>query len=610
MNYLKLSAGIGMLFLCGEMNLQGALAVDPVAVIDGKSVAADELTSFAIQLEQSEGTRSPGPEALLNELILTRLHDRIPTTATVNVTNAESTAPTDHKLVSQRALLKRELRQSLSNTITIPRDEMQSWYDQNVGKYTKPERIHAWHIFMETSEDTPSSAPETVRTRLLKLKQQIDAGTSFSQLAQENSEAASNQSGGEIGKITRRMPIGPLSKPMNLELENALFALQPQKVSDLVDTRHGMHLLYVTDKETTFTPSLDDLISSGILPGVLAQDRLTSELQNLVTQTVEKYQGKVLPGDNSSENTSATVMAVSEVSAGTVAFSFDGKDFTVGHLSTMFGPRFTSYLESAKQEPESLSALLKQALEDEAMVRAAADTGVAKNAEIAKELTMLGERETARKHIDAVVMAEADAAVSEQAIQNRYNELQAELRQPEAEGAVLMIHSETASGTAEQARAREQARKVAEQIHSELQNSDFTSVTTQLLASHPKSTSMTTVLRHVIGQSTDTQTRVFDQAVSAIEGESGISDVIPMAADYAIAKLEKRYPGEPVPLSTVRDRIQAMLKSAAQAEVRMDMVRRLEKQGLVKYLPGAAEYGKNQPGIEPDQLTTKTASNP
>jgi hypothetical protein len=97
-----------------------------------------------------------------------------------------------------------------------------------------------------------------------------------------------------------------------------------------------------------------------------------------------------------------------------------------------------------------------------------------------------------------------------------------------------------------------------------------------------------------------------EQAISAIEGDSGLSQVIPVSADYGIAKLDKRYPGEPVALPVVRDRLESMLKAAAQAEARKDMVRRLEQKGLVTYLPGAAQYGKIAAGSAADQATTAT----
>src|SRR5690606_17357180 len=100
----------------------------------------------------------------------------------------------------------------------VPREEMEKWYEANKERYVRPERVKAWHIFMETGDDTPSSAPARVRQRLEGIKAQIDSGTSFSEAAQKFSEAASGQDGGEIGYISPRQPIGPLNKPMNPEL--------------------------------------------------------------------------------------------------------------------------------------------------------------------------------------------------------------------------------------------------------------------------------------------------------------------------------------------------------------------------------------------------------
>lgn len=604
MNYYnQILTGLSVLTICAQVGVSTAAEDDaltvqstgsePVASVSGKTVTRDELTSFAIQLEQSEGSRVGGGEELLNEYILTELYDQIPTTASIEASDTDSAAPTEYRLVSQRGLLKRELRNWLSENIDLPREALEAWYESNVSKYEKPERVHAYHVFMETSEETPTSSPEQVRSRLQELKSQIDSGTSFSEIAREHSEAASSEAGGEIGLISRRMPIGPLSKPMNIELENAIFALTPGKVSDIVDTRHGMHLLFVTDRESTRTPTLDDMITSGILPGAVAQDRVTSQLQTLVQETVQKYQGKALPGGGS------------EITTDTVAFTIDGKNFTIGHLNSLFGPRFSRYLDSVKEDSEGLQTLMEQALEDEAMVRAAVDKGVAGKPEVARELEQLGKREIARERINAI--AEAEARISDEDIRTRYEELKDQLRQPEAEGYVIMIQSEQATGTAEQARAREQAREKAEELRAQLTPENFTSVSSQAISRSDIQTSFSQVPRHVVGQSTDTMTRVFDQGISRISEESGISDVMPLSADFAIAYLVKRYPGEPVQLEVVEERLAAMLRNNAQGEVRRDMVRRLEEKGLVEYLRGASEFGRSQAEDADDTVTTDSA---
>ncbi len=566
---------------------------EPVARVAGETVTEAELTSFALQLEMTGARRVPSREALLDEYILTQLYDQIPTTATLEVA-PETASPSPYDLVTQRAVLKRELRDELNKNIEVPRAEMEKWFEANSPRYTKPERVHAWHLFLETSDESETSSPEKVRTRLTELKAQIDAGTSFSQAAKQYSEAASGQAGGEIGMITRRMPIGPLSKPMNIELEEAFFSLPVGRVSDVVDTRHGMHLLYVTDKETTRTPTVDDMITSGILPGVLAQDRLTSEIKNVIAETAKKHDGVVLPELKENQ----------EVTTDTVAFRLNGKDFTIGHLKAVFGPRFTNYLESAQQDHAMLKDLLQQALDDEAMVVAAIDRQMDKKPQIAEELQALEQREKASAKIDAIINVEAKVTDAE--VQSRYDQLKDELRQPVAEGFVLLIKSEQATGTAEQARAREIARRKAEEIHKRLETEEFEQVAKALESDESVETVYAEIGEHVIAQTTETQARIFDQAISGISGNSGLSQVVPMGADFAIAKLAKRSQGEPLPLDVVRERLVQLIQGDVQMQVRENLIKRLKEKGLVEFLPGAAQYGKVTPAGPGDTATTTT----
>lgn len=111
---------------------------------------------------------------------------------------------------------------------------------------------------------------------------------------------------------------------------------------------------------------------------------------------------------------------------------------------------------------------------------------------------------------------------------------------------------------------------------------------------------------HIIGQTTETQARIFDQAISGITENTGLSQVVPMGADFAIAKLVKRSPGEPVPLDVVRERLVQMIESDTQMQVREDLVIRLKEKGLVEFLPGAAKYGKVVGSSSEDSQTTSS----
>ncbi len=549
-----------------------------VMTINGKVVSADELTSFGLQLETIEGRPVSSQEELLEEYVLTHLSEKIPTTASLS---ADSTAKSSEPvlLASQRNLLKRELQQEVTENVKVPREDMEKWYNSNISRYVQPERVHAYHLFLETSEDNATSSPESVRERLKKIKQEIDQGTSFSQAAMEYSEAASSESGGEIGKIKRAQPIGPLSKPMNIELENAFFSLEPQTVSDIIETRHGMHLLYVSEKETTHTPSLDDLITSRILPGALSQDMATSAIRSLIAETVAKHDGKPAPASD-------------EVTTSSPAFVFDGKEHTFADLETIYGPRFSTFFTSVQNDPARLEELKKQALEDEAAVQAALDKGIAKRLDVQKELEFMELREKARRRIDAIVKAES--AVDEKQVQERYNSLKDQLRQPEAEGQVILVSIKNTSGTAEQARAIEYARRKAEEIRKRLDTEEFDKVVASLSASDSDViTSVSEVPRHIVGKTTDTMGSSFDQAINRIQGEEGLSDVVSAGPEFIIAKLEKRYPGEPMPLEVIKSRLEAMVRSENEMEIKKDLVERLEKLGLVKFHPGAEAFRSN-----------------
>lgn len=560
-----------------------AQADTPLVEIAGKTYSNTEITSFGKQLELSEGFRSAGGRELLDEFILTHLYDKIPTTATVEQPTDEDKGPSPYPQVEQRQLIKREFQTRLSEKVEVPRADMEAWYEKNQERYEKPERVHALHLFLETSEDDPTSAPDKVKARLLDYKKQVDGGTSFSQLAEEHSEAASGKAGGEIGMITRRMPIGPLSKPMNIELEEVFFSLPVGKVSDVVVTRHGMHLLYVKDRVTTEVPTLDDLVTSGILPGVLTQDRLTSMVQERVNAAVAKHKGVIgNPGKD-------------EATTDTVAFTLDGKPYTLGNLQSVFGPRFSRFLDSVKGDSEALTDLMKQALEDEAYLLAAMDEGVDKLPDVADSIKAALQRKKARVRLEA--LNQAEASVTDAEILTRYNLMKDELRRPEAEGTLIKVTTPATSGTAEEARAREEGRKLAEDIRTRLEKEDIETIVKSLPADKAEMTSFTKVAKHIIGQAEDTEGNIFDQALSSINGDAGVGDVRQVGAVYAIAKLEKRYPGEPIALDVIKERLGALIRSDKEKQNRASFIKRLESAGEFKYLAGAEEFKEAvQPG--------------
>ena len=537
-------------------------------IIDGKPVTAEQLSSFSLMLEQSEGRPIEDHTALMDEYVLTQLHSDLVTTVPDESKGAKS--PYKYASMGQRQVLKAALQKQVQQNVKVPRSEMEEWYKNNSTKYITPARVRAYHLFMETSNDEPSSSPAKVRPRMEKVKAEADGGTSFGLLAEKYSEASSGKSGGEIGYITPGMPIGPQNKPMNIALENALFGLEPGKVSDIVQTSHGLHLLYISDKSSTITPTLDNLVTSGVLPGAVSNEHITSDIKKLIAETVTKHGGKV--SDTSSTRDQLTTQ--------TPAFTFDGKSFTISDMENLYGARFTRFYQRAQGNADQLKDLLKQGMEDEAMVQSAVDAGLAKLPENKDQIELLGKRAAAVKHIQRII-AETYPVPIEKA-KELYEQQKDQMRQPEAEGSVLIAKAKESNSPADAGRYRDLAMKQAQAARDLLtSDSDFESVAAKV-ATKDVETTFGKIQKHVLGQATDPLGRSFDQATAGAK-EGGFSEVVPAGNDYAVAKLEKRYPGEPVPFERLRQRLLSQVQIENDKLAHKDLVQQLKEKGRVKY---------------------------
>jgi peptidyl-prolyl cis-trans isomerase SurA len=90
------------------------------------------------------------------------------------------------------------------------------------------------HILIKTSELV---SQREARDRLLKLKDRIDHGTDFAELARLHSEDTSSSRGGDLGWLAAGNTVP--------EFEHAMNALEPGQVSEPVQTPFGWHLIQV-----------------------------------------------------------------------------------------------------------------------------------------------------------------------------------------------------------------------------------------------------------------------------------------------------------------------------------------------------------------------------
>jgi peptidyl-prolyl cis-trans isomerase SurA len=98
-------------------------------------------------------------------------------------------------------------------------------------------QTHARHILVKTNELT---SEDDARARLLQLKERIDNGVKFDELARLHSEDASASKGGDLGWINPGDTVPDFEKAMN--------ALQPGEVSAPIQSPFGWHLIQVLER--------------------------------------------------------------------------------------------------------------------------------------------------------------------------------------------------------------------------------------------------------------------------------------------------------------------------------------------------------------------------
>lgn len=119
--------------------------------------------------------------------------------------------------------------------------DVEGYYKQNQSKYGQAERRKVSHILIEV----PAQADEAARSKALEKAKDIAAKAAaqpdgFAELARTVSQdPGSAPQGGDLGWISKNMLVP--------QVEDAVFKLERGKVSGVVESPFGYHVLYITD---------------------------------------------------------------------------------------------------------------------------------------------------------------------------------------------------------------------------------------------------------------------------------------------------------------------------------------------------------------------------
>ena len=146
--------------------------------------------------------------------------------------------------------INKMMEAEVANAVAATDIDAKDFYDKNPDKFTQPESIRASHILLLT-KDADEAGKKAARTKIDALLKRAKAGEDFAALAKENSQDGSASQGGDLGFFPRGRMVP--------EFDQAVFALKPGEISEVVGTQFGYHIIKLTEKKDGSTVPFDQV---------------------------------------------------------------------------------------------------------------------------------------------------------------------------------------------------------------------------------------------------------------------------------------------------------------------------------------------------------------
>ncbi|WP_316859709.1 nitrogen fixation protein NifM [uncultured Cohaesibacter sp.] len=132
----------------------------------------------------------------------------------------------------------------------VTNEDVRHYFDAHPEKFTIGETRQTRHILITVNEELEENSREEAQRRIRAILQELDGSSrQFSEMALRHSECPTAMNGGLLGRVPR----GKLFT----ELEEVLFEMKAETVSDVVETEAGFHILHCEQIYPQQTASLE-----------------------------------------------------------------------------------------------------------------------------------------------------------------------------------------------------------------------------------------------------------------------------------------------------------------------------------------------------------------
>jgi peptidyl-prolyl cis-trans isomerase C len=161
---------------------------------------------------------------------------------------------------------------------TVSEADLKEYYVQNKQSLGIPEQVRARHILFRVDPTASQEEKNKARERAQAVLTRLQAGEDFAKLAAAHSDdAGSKAKGGDLGYFApgRMVP----------EFEGVAFHTDPGKISDVVETKYGLHIIKVVDHTDARERSFEEM--KDYIREKLRQQLVTFKVQKFIRQATE-----------------------------------------------------------------------------------------------------------------------------------------------------------------------------------------------------------------------------------------------------------------------------------------------------------------------------------
>lgn len=184
--------------------------------------------------------------------------------------NAEFITFTPEQLASRVQVSDAEVSEYLAQPDS--KSKVEAFFKTNQSRFNTEEQVRARHILVK-AEKSDSKSVEAARAKLAAIQKRLDSKEDFAKIAKELSDdPGSKAAGGDLGFFTRGRMVS--------EFEKAAFELEPNSISQPVQTDYGFHIIEVLEKKPAQEGNLE-AVRPQIARELIAEQKVAARIEQL-----------------------------------------------------------------------------------------------------------------------------------------------------------------------------------------------------------------------------------------------------------------------------------------------------------------------------------------